>query len=91
MPCCGGMRSALPGSTTYTPQLTHPQVEYLVVTYSEDDPKVLLSLRQAEILEALAADKELKKKGGCVPDLQDGEQGVADKYEQLHALIFRIC
>ncbi|KAH7011892.1 glutamate-cysteine ligase-domain-containing protein [Ilyonectria destructans] len=55
------------------------EVEYLVVTYSEDDPKVLLSLRQAEILEALAADKELKKKGGCVPDLQDGEQGVADK------------
>jgi glutamate--cysteine ligase catalytic subunit len=43
------------------------------VTYSEDNQKVLLSLRQAEILEALAADKELKKEGGCVPDLQDVE------------------
>ncbi|KAI5462646.1 glutamate-cysteine ligase-domain-containing protein [Mariannaea sp. PMI_226] len=49
------------------------EVEYLVVTYSKDDTKVLLSLRQAEILDALAADKELKKKGGCVPDLQDVE------------------
>ncbi|CAM1500972.1 Fc.00g101340.m01.CDS01 [Cosmosporella sp. VM-42] len=47
------------------------EVEYLVVTYSKDDPKVLLSLRQAEILEALASDKELAKEGGCVPDLQD--------------------
>lgn len=83
MPCCGVMRSALPGSTTYTPTANSPQVEYLVVTYAKDDPKVLLSLRQAEILEALAEDKELKKKGGCVPDLQDGESPapLADKYE----------
>lgn len=47
------------------------EVEYLVVTYSKDEPKVLLSLRQAEILTALAADKELAKEGGCVPALQD--------------------
>ncbi|KAK0388280.1 hypothetical protein NLU13_4525 [Sarocladium strictum] len=47
------------------------EVEYLVVTYSKDDPKVLLSLRQAEILTALAADQELAAKGGCVPALQD--------------------
>ncbi|KAI9172453.1 Glutamate--cysteine ligase [Paramyrothecium foliicola] len=47
------------------------EVEYLVVTYAAEDPKVLLSLRQAEILTALAADKELAKKGGCVPELQD--------------------
>ncbi|QYS99092.1 Glutamate--cysteine ligase [Trichoderma simmonsii] len=46
------------------------EVEYLVVTYSEDEPKVLLSLRQAEILTALAADKELAE-AGCVPALQD--------------------
>ena len=46
------------------------QVEYLVVNYSPDDPKVLLSLRQAEILTALAADKDLAEKGGCVPELQ---------------------
>jgi glutamate--cysteine ligase catalytic subunit len=43
------------------------------VVYSSDRPKVLLSLRQAEILEALAADKELAKKGGCVPGLQNGD------------------
>lgn len=40
------------------------QVEYLVVTYSKDDPKVLLSLRQAQILEALAANKELSTTSG---------------------------
>ena len=42
-----------------------------MVTYEKDDPKVCLSLRQAEILDALAADKDLAEKGGCVPDLQD--------------------
>ncbi|KAI0473270.1 glutamate-cysteine ligase [Xylariaceae sp. FL0804] len=47
------------------------EVEYLVVKYSKDEPKVLLSLRQSDILEALAADKELSTKGGCVPALQD--------------------
>jgi glutamate--cysteine ligase catalytic subunit len=41
------------------------------VTYSKDDPKVLLSLRQADILTALAADEELVRKGGCVPALQE--------------------
>jgi glutamate--cysteine ligase catalytic subunit len=46
------------------------EVEYLVVTYSKDSPRVLLSLRQADILAALANDQELCKKGGCVPDLQ---------------------
>lgn len=40
------------------------------MTYAEDEPKVLLSLRQAEILTALAADKELAE-AGCVPALQD--------------------
>ncbi|CAF3567212.1 ADP-ribosylation factor GTPase-activating protein gcs1, variant 2 [Fusarium graminearum] len=47
------------------------EVEYLVVVYSEDNKRVLLSLRQAQILEALAADKDLKKQGGCVPELQE--------------------
>ncbi|CAJ2502378.1 Uu.00g097720.m01.CDS01 [Anthostomella pinea] len=47
------------------------EVEYLVVTYSKDDPKVLLSLRQADILTALAADEELSTQGGCVPALQE--------------------
>jgi len=45
------------------------QVEYLVVTYK--DEKVTLSLRQADILRALAQDEELCTNGGCVPDLQD--------------------
>ncbi|KAK7755942.1 glutamate--cysteine ligase [Diatrype stigma] len=47
------------------------EVEYLVVTYSQDEPKVLLSLRQADILKALANDEELSTKGGCVPNLQE--------------------
>jgi hypothetical protein len=47
------------------------EVEYLVVSYVEDDPNVKLSLRQADILHALAQDEELSKEGGCVPDLQE--------------------
>lgn len=54
------------------------EVEYLVVTYSKDEPKVLLSLRQAEILDALASDAELAKKGGCTVD----EQNSSLKLEQ---------
>ena len=42
-----------------------------MVTYSESDPKVLVSLRQADILKALANDEELSTKGGCVPELQE--------------------
>ena len=41
------------------------------MVYSEDNQRVLLSLRQAQILEALAADKDLKKQGGCVPELEE--------------------
>ncbi|KXH32970.1 glutamate-cysteine ligase, partial [Colletotrichum nymphaeae SA-01] len=47
------------------------EVEYLVVTYSKDEPKVRLSLRQAEILTALAESPDLAKEGGCVPELQE--------------------
>ncbi|KAI0171135.1 glutamate-cysteine ligase [Pestalotiopsis sp. NC0098] len=50
------------------------EVEYLVVSYAKDDPKVLLSLRQADILKALAADEELAAKGGGVPAIQDQKQ-----------------
>jgi glutamate--cysteine ligase catalytic subunit len=42
-----------------------------VVNYTDDDPKVTLSLRQADILTALAGDENLCADGGCVPDLQD--------------------
>ncbi|KAG4031650.1 hypothetical protein MFRU_008g00180 [Monilinia fructicola] len=47
------------------------EVEYLVVNYKDDDEKVTLSLRQADILTALAQDEELCTNGGCVPALQD--------------------
>ncbi len=46
------------------------QVEYLVVNYKDGDENVTLSLRQADILQALAEDEKLCKEGGCVPDLQ---------------------
>ncbi len=47
------------------------QVEYLVVNFKKDDSHVTLSLRQADILHALAHDEEICADGGCVPDLQD--------------------
>ncbi|KAI1344867.1 glutamate-cysteine ligase [Xylariaceae sp. FL0016] len=50
------------------------EVEYLVVRYAKDEPKVLLSLRQADILKALAADEELSTNGGGVPALHDLSQ-----------------
>jgi hypothetical protein len=34
---------------------------------------VLLSLRQAEILTALASDHELAKQGGCTAEQQNGD------------------
>ena len=46
------------------------EVEYLVVAFEEDRRKVKLSLKQADILKALADDETLSKQGGCVPDLQ---------------------
>ncbi|KAI6782099.1 Glutamate--cysteine ligase-like protein [Emericellopsis cladophorae] len=49
------------------------EVEYLVVLYEKEGSKVLLSLRQAEILDALACDAELAKKGGCTAEGQDAE------------------
>jgi glutamate--cysteine ligase catalytic subunit len=42
----------------------------LVVVWTEDDKRVLVSLRQADILKALANDEELTSGGGGVPDLQ---------------------
>ncbi|KAI4085936.1 MAG: hypothetical protein LQ344_007997 [Seirophora lacunosa] len=53
------------------------EIEYLVVAYDDQEHEVKLSLRQADILDALAKDEALQKQGGCVPDLQkvarDGE------------------
>lgn len=49
------------------------QIEYLVVNFDEQNREVKLSLRQADILEALASDPELLKQGGGVPDLARGK------------------
>ncbi|KAH6697145.1 glutamate-cysteine ligase [Plectosphaerella plurivora] len=49
------------------------EVEYLVVTYTKDDPKVRLSLRQAEILDALAHSPELAKETNGTVVTPDGE------------------
>jgi glutamate--cysteine ligase catalytic subunit len=43
------------------------------VCYDDENRKVRLSLRQAEILEALASDEKLLQQGGGVPDLTRGE------------------
>jgi glutamate--cysteine ligase catalytic subunit len=51
----------------------YEQVEYLVVSHDDNNRKVRLSLRQADILEALASDEELLKKGGSVPDINCGK------------------
>ncbi len=42
-----------------------------MVAVEENKRKVKLSLRQADILEALAADEDLCNEGGVVPDLQN--------------------
>ncbi|EGR50607.1 glutamate-cysteine ligase, partial [Trichoderma reesei QM6a] len=60
------------------------EVEYLVVMYSKDDPKVLLSLRQAEILKALSNNEALAE-AGSVPALQD-EAPIAKTYKNSGAL-----
>ncbi|KAF2502396.1 glutamate-cysteine ligase Gcs1 [Lophium mytilinum] len=48
------------------------EIEYLVVCYDDENRKVRLSLRQADILAALATDEKLLEQGGGVPDVQRG-------------------
>ncbi|KAL6711414.1 glutamate--cysteine ligase [Coniothyrium glycines] len=48
------------------------EIEYLVVCYDSNNRKVRLSLRQADILAALANDEKLLQEGGGVPDLAVG-------------------
>lgn len=55
------------------------QVEYLVVAYDDATRRADLSLRQADILVALAKDEELCKQGGCVPALQSLPRRVITK------------
>lgn len=49
------------------------EIEYLVVCYDENNRKVRLSLRQADILAALANDEKLLQHGGGVADLKAGD------------------
>ncbi|KAF2867639.1 glutamate-cysteine ligase-domain-containing protein [Massariosphaeria phaeospora] len=49
------------------------EVEYLVVCYDQKNRRVRLSLRQADILAALATDETLLDQGGGVPEVQRGE------------------
>lgn len=44
-----------------------------MVCYDQNNRKVRLSLRQADILAALATDEKLLAKGGGVPDVQTGD------------------
>lgn len=45
-----------------------------MVAFDDGSREVKLSLRQADILEALANDTELVQQGGGVPDLVRGEE-----------------
>ena len=57
-------------SNTFTGTNSVNQIEYLVVSFDDKDRKVRLSLRQADILTALANDMDLVKQGGGVPEVQ---------------------
>jgi glutamate--cysteine ligase catalytic subunit len=50
----------------------HVQIEYLVVSFDDGGREVKLSLRQADILAALANDAKLIAQGGGVPDIKTG-------------------
>ena len=49
------------------------QVEYLVICHDDENKKVRLSLRQADILKALASDEDLLKECGGVPGISCGK------------------
>lgn len=61
------------------------EIEYLVVCYDDEHRKVRLSLRQMDILEALANDEDLLKAGGGVPDLQRGAPQKGETAPVFHA------
>jgi glutamate--cysteine ligase catalytic subunit len=78
---CGGFFCSFGGKTGDQGNYADmEQVEYLVVTYNNEE--VTLSLRQADILHALAQDEKLE--GGCVPDLQDIESKFSEYVLQNH-------
>lgn len=73
MHCCGEMRYGKHFRTADFDLAESSQIEYLVVSFDDEQRNVKLSLRQADILEALANDEELLRQGGGVPDLAKGE------------------
>lgn len=72
MHCYGEMRYGKRSVREGTNFAYAAQIEYLVVAFEDEERTVKLSLRQADILEALATDPELLKQGGGVPDLARG-------------------
>ncbi|ORY82690.1 glutamate-cysteine ligase-domain-containing protein [Protomyces lactucae-debilis] len=54
------------------------EIEYVVVCLDDEKKTAMLSLRQADILHALADDEHLQRKGGVLPDLQTTEREEKD-------------
>lgn len=55
-----------------------------MVCYDDEHRKVRLSLRQADILTALATDEKLLKQGGGVQDVQRGEAKSVNASSSVH-------
>ncbi|KAF2838395.1 GCS-domain-containing protein [Patellaria atrata CBS 101060] len=60
------------------------EIEYLVVCYDDAARKVKLSLRQADILAALAGDEKLLREGGGVEDVHRGPIQEGDTAPVFH-------
>lgn len=60
------------------------QIEYLVVSFDDAQKEAKLSLRQADILEALAGDSELIKQGGGVVGLVRGPVKLVNENDHQH-------
>lgn len=76
MRCCGAMKyDQRPQTLTWRASELNSfgQVEYLVVDYSPTKPSVLLSLRQAEILDALEESRGHTSNDNGATELANGE------------------
>lgn len=71
-PKYGETRHVKYGSLGDMPATNDVQIEYIVVAFDDEHKEVKLSLRQADILEALGNDEELVKQGGGVPGISEG-------------------
>ncbi|KAI5820216.1 glutamate-cysteine ligase-domain-containing protein [Pyronema omphalodes] len=60
------------------------EIEYLVISYDDENKTATLSLRQAEILDALAADEKLRKAGGGVPEINGTTTEKPDPLPTFH-------